>query len=483
MRIAFFISTHLAACSLLGGVPGNDAASGTRLQQLWEQDTLTGDWSGVRERLEQKGVKVTAAYAGEAFGVVRGGFRRGAVYDGLFELGFDADLEKLADWPGAKLHGNGFYPHGASGTGKYARDLGTFSNIDFFDSYRLFEAWFEQSFFNDKLSLRFGQLAMDEEFAAGATDLSPLFINAGFGVATAISGNFPTPIYPIAALGVRLRVEPVQGFFFQAAVYDGNPAPAVLGDASADAARTSEFNHFGTHAALRSDEGALLMGELGYSFNQPPEDREILPEGEPQLEPNATLGGPPRAGQRRGLAGSYKAGFGYHTDTFADIAEVTLTELASSRAPAALRDAEGNWAFYLSADQEVWREAGSETDGLGVFARATFAAPHRNLFSRSIETGAVYRGLWQSSGEDQLGVAFAFFDVSSDVEGAVRDANRADGTCSFKPDYEAVLEVTYRYHIAPWWHVQPDFQWIIHPGGTREFGNALVIGLRTEVQF
>jgi len=441
---------------------------------LWKQDALTGDWGGWRERLTERGVEVTAAYAGETFGVVRGGFRPGAVYDGLLELGLDVDFEKLAGWSGASFRVNGFYPHGASGTDKYARDLGTFSNLDFYDSYRLFEAWFEQSFFGEKLSIRLGQMAMDEEFAAGATDLSPLFINSGFGVATAISGNFPVPIYAIAALGARVRLEPLDGLFFQAAIYDGNPAPAVLGDFSADAAASNEFNHFGTHAALRRDEGALLMGEVGYSFERPAEDREILPEGASRRD------GPLRS---RGLGGSYKAGFAYHTDTFADIREVTLAELGSSNAPDAVRDSEGNWAVYFSADQEVWREGGSETDGLGVFARATFAAPHRNFFSKSIETGAVYRGVWQSEGRDQLGVAFAFYDISRGVEGAFRNTNSRDGTRHASPDYEAVLELTYRYHFAPWWHVQPDLQWILHPGGSRELGNAVVIGLRTELRF
>jgi len=31
--------------------------------------------------------------------------------------------------------------------------------------------------------------------------------------------------------------------------------------------------------------------------------------------------------------------------------------------------------------------------------------------------------------------------------------------------------------------VQPDAQWIIHPGGSRAIDNALVIGLRTIVAF
>ena len=489
---ATFLAGIFISCpaSAVAGPPVHPATQlEVRLQELWTQDTLTGDWLGVRKRLASRGLEFTAVYGGEVFGIVRGGFRQGAVYNGLLELGFDLDLQKLLGWHGAKLHLNGFYPHGASGTDKYARDLGTFSNIDFFDSYRFFEAWFEQSFFAERASVRLGLLAMDEEFAAGATDYSPLFINSAFGVATAISGNFPVPIYAIAALGARLRVEPAEGFFMQAAIYDGNPAPAVLGDFSADAADTNEFNHFSTHFALRRDEGAVMFGEIGYAFNQPIEapETELIPQGQPDPESSAdgtvcALNGK-TVRPVRGLGGSYRAGYAYHTDTFTDVADSYLSALGSSRAPENIRDSEGNWAVYFSADQELWREAGSDTDSVGLFARTTFAPASKNFFSKSIEVGLVYRGLAQSDGRDSFGIGFGYFDVSKQVEAANHAANRADRTEFEEPDYEAVLEITYRYQVTPWWTIQPDFQWIIHPGGSDALNDALVIGLRTVVTF
>jgi len=55
------------------------------------------------------------------------------------------------------------------------------------------------------------------------------------------------------------------------------------------------------------------------------------------------------------------------------------------------------------------------------------------------------------------------------------------------------LEVTYKYQIVDGWTVQPDFQYIIRPGGnipnpndptqTQEIKNAVVIGLRSTVQY
>ncbi len=62
----------------------------------------------------------------------------------------------------------------------------------------------------------------------------------------------------------------------------------------------------------------------------------------------------------RGLAGSYKIGFLYHTDSFADIYDATLSDLGSSLAPGELRDRGPNYAIYANVGQKIWREPGSE---------------------------------------------------------------------------------------------------------------------------
>ena len=56
---------------------------------------------------------------------------------------------------------------------------------------------------------------------------------------------------------------------------------------------------------------------------------------------------------------------------------------------------------------------------------------------------------------------------------------------------ETVFEVSYAAQIAPWWTVQPDFQYITHPGGNVEdpanpgtpVRDAAVIGVRSVLKF
>ncbi len=47
--------------------------------------------------------------------------------------------------------------------------------------------------------------------------------------------------------------------------------------------------------------------------------------------------------------------------------------------------------------------------------------------------------------------------------------------------YELALETFYEWQLFQWAFVQPDLQYIIHPGGT--FPNALVATLRVQISF
>ena len=369
--------------------------------------------------------------------------------------------------------GRWLYPHGPSATEKYVGDTGVFSNIDFYDSVRLYELWLEQGFFDGRIALRIGQLDIDEDFAG--SDFETLFASSDFGNTPMFSSNIPESTYAVLALGARLKIKPFAGFHISLAAYDGNPAPA-LGDPSPDAAASTDFNRHNTNWALRGDEGALLVGEIGYTIN--PRDEPAPTACHFGKDGSSELFALPQK-----LTRTYKAGVAHHTDTFSKIADVQLGNLGSLLAPARPRGAQGDTVFYFVADQELWREPGSTGDGLGIFARAAFAKSDRNFLSRAIETGVIYRGLLQADAGDQLGLGFAFLDVSDRIANATRAANRRDGTHFAAPDFEATIELTYRFQLTPRCATQPDAQWIIHPGASRAIANALVIGLRTTIAF
>ncbi len=436
---------------------------------------LSGDWLGARPALSARGIEFSANYKGEIFGIASGGLARGTVYDGLVALEVNLDFQKLAGWQGLTTHTSFYYPHGTSGTAQYAGDLGTFSNIDFYDSFRLFEAWAQQDFFNGKLSLRAGILAIDSEFAVGGTEYSAFFMNSGFGADIAMSGNVPSPIYAIAALGVRLRFKPTDQLSLMAAAYDGNPAPGVLGDPTPGAAASNESNHHGTQWALRPDEGALLAFEIAYSRNPPEEEQS---DGKSDGKAAAKEAQPERP-----LDGIYTLGVIYHTDRFADTRQITYSNLGSSLAPANVGSHRGDYGIYSTINQQLWRSSNGGPKKLGGFLRAMWAPQDRNFFGFAAETGLVYHGLIAGRDKDQLGIGFAYASISRQSESATRSANSADATHRPLPDFESVIELSYKASLTHAITLQPDIQYIIHPSGTDSVQNALVIGMRVELVF
>jgi porin len=136
-----------------------------------------------------------------------GGIKQGSHYDGLLDVYMDVDFEKAAGWKGLCFHVNGYQIHGTSITARDLSSIASASNIEAFPSTRLDELWFEQKLLSDKVSVRFGELAIDTEFMIA--DSAGAFIDSTFGWTTLSSANLPFsgPIYPFASPGLRVRVQ------------------------------------------------------------------------------------------------------------------------------------------------------------------------------------------------------------------------------------------------------------------------------------
>jgi len=51
------------------------------------------------------------------------------------------------------------------------------------------------------------------------------------------------------------------------------------------------------------------------------------------------------------------------------------------------------------------------------------------------------------------------------------------------PERRWSLSLTYQVQVTRWFMLQPDLQFIINPGGTNDFANAVVIGGRAAIVF
>ncbi len=408
--------------------------------QPTEPKLLGGDLGGLRTGLAATGIKLGVSYIGETLGVVSGGVRRGFVYEGQVGVSLHVDLDKLAGWSGARAHVNAIDVHGRGASRNLlGGNLMVASGIEALPAVRLYKLWLDQSLFDDRLSIRVGQLAADDEFAI--SDTASNLINSTFGFPLITSANMTAggPAYPLPTPGVRVQVKPASDVTLHAAVFSGNPGgQGCFGNPQLCNRNGTTFSFSG---------GTLWLGEAQYALNS---------------EKTAT-----------GLPGTYKLAGWRETGTF-------LNQFTG------VLDRSGDWGIYGIADQMVWRRPGNEDQSLNVFVRAGGVPSDRNLVSWYVDGGIGLKAPLADRPDDVLTLGFAYGKISD----AAARADRAAGPPTAVRDLEAVLELSYSASIAAGWTVQPDLQYVIHPGGnvanptgTGTIGNALVLGLRTTLLF
>jgi porin len=452
----------LATC-LLAASPGF-AQEDKKTDDLKPTDPDTGE-STVEERTlgllpnpwEKKGVKFAVTYIGEVLGNSSGGLKRGSVYEDRINFAADIDFEKLTGLKQLTFHANVFQIDGGGLSRGALYNYMVVSGIEAIPTTRLYEIWFEQKW-GSHLALRAGQLAADYEFmTAKYTDV---FTNASLGWNAGLALNLPSggPSPPLAAMGARLRADLSENVTLLGAAFDGNAAGPGPGDPQ-----------------LRDRYG------INFRVNDPP-----LFIGETQFLWNAKKGDP-------GLDGKFKIGGWRH---FADFSDERFDRTGISLANPGARDPtqhRGDYGIYGVFEQKVFRVKNDDDRGIGVFARATYSPSDRNLIELYADGGVEFVGLDNARPHDKFGVAVGYAKVSRAARALDADFRQRFGKAWPLRDAEAMVTAVYQYEVRAGLNLQPNFQFIHHPGGggTDPLGNlpgrklrdANVIGLRTVLKF
>lgn len=391
-------------------------------QELWPAYTsVKGPALADEAAQEGNGISVEIAYTVDAYANFRGGIRRGTAVLDNFDLALTLDAERILGWSGATFFFYGLGNQGESPTEKLIGDLQTVSNIDAPSTWKLYEAWLDQSLANGKASLRFGLYDLNSEF--DAIESAGLFSNSSHGIGPDYSqtGENGPSIFPTTSLAFRVLVQPVDALYVQAVALDGSSGKAD--------------NPFGTHIVLEKDDGLLIAGEVAY------------------------------------VNGGGKVALGGYTYT----AEFeSVRDVDGSGNPLMTS---GNRGLYVLMDQMIFRERSNPDQGLAVFARAGFANHKVNQLSGYRGGGLVYTGLFAGRDEDQLGLAVAVAMNGNDFKTAQLDAGQpVDGS-------EINVELTYSAQVTPMFSVKPDLQYVINPGTDPSLRNALALGVRLGVVF
>lgn len=408
-------------------------------QQAKAPATMTGEWGGLRTRLRDDGIDLTAGYINEFAANISGGTRHDATDVGQLTFGATIDTEKLFGLRGGKLQTTITYRHGKDLD--LQAGLGTLQQVQEVygrgQTWRLSEFWYQQDL-GKGADLKLGRLTMSSDFGAFSCD----FENLTFCGTPA--GNLVGTYWynsPVSQWGARLRLKRAS-WYVMAGVFESNPNNANRNNFT--------ISHTGA-------QGVTVPVEFGWT---------------PRLGPN-------------GLPGTYKIGVWYNSDHADDVllgtdhrpfAETGLEPLGRT----------GRYGGYVMIQQQLTGRftvdpvtGPKATHGLSVFANITQADRRTSQTDNQIAIGAVYIGAVPGRPDDDIGFAVGQTNVNN--RAAYADLLAAPGTR--RADSEYASELYYSVHVRPWLILRPNVQYIVHPGGYHDANDVVVFGAKSAITF
>ncbi|WP_445221707.1 carbohydrate porin [Bradyrhizobium sp. Pa8] len=453
---AIVLASTMASTGALAGAKDESAAG-------WLAPKWFNEW---HDGLANKGLNFGATYIADNIANVSGGVKRGAIHFGRIDLSVDADLDKLVAWTGGRFYANAFVIYGQGLSRNYVMNLATISEIEALPDQRLYNAYFEQSFFGDRLNIRAGQQAADVEFFDSQTD--DLFINGTFGWPAIKASNLPAggPAPPIAVPGIRIKAALTDNITAFGAVFNGDPS----GPGEAD---PQLRDHHGL--AFRVNDPPWVIGQVRFNYD-------------------IDIGGRP-------LAGNFTPGAWKHYGSFDSqrfTAEgLSIADPGGSGVPARLR---GNYGIFAVIEQVLYRppevkdnSTSASIPGVTAFGRIAYSPPDRNLIDLYVDGGIGFVGFTPGRPLDRFGVAMAYMRISNTARNLDIDTQAFTGVQGPVRSNETLIEMIYEAHIKPGWLIAPYFQYVFRPSGgipnpndptgVSRIGDAAVFGVTTTIRY
>lgn len=344
---------------------------------------------------------------------------------GNLDLRLGVDAAKAWGWDNTRFFVHAIANHGNHPNVKQATAQGI-DNIEVsVHTARIFQAWGEKSFFDERLSLLFGLLDLNSEFQV--TESSAALIHPSFGTGSELAqtGRAGPSVFPLSSLALRGAWKFNDQITLRTAVFDGVPGdPAHLR---------------GTRVRLGHGDGTLLINELSYSNKAGEHDVNKLAVG----------------------AWRYSARFDDLLDTDSDGAPIK-------------RKSNGAYVF---GERTVLKLSEDGARGVDVFLRLGWAASAANQMDKALGAGILWRGPFESRPKDRLTFGVAAEHNSHKWRASKRVAGEAD------PAVEAAYEISYRVAVNEWLSLQPDVQWIRSHGNQAPNKKALLAALRLDISF
>jgi porin len=224
----------------------------------------TGDWGGVRTRLEEAGLTLSLSYTFEWSSVWEGGVARRASTRSLFDANALFDLAPSLGWGGGSIFIDFQSTDGRGG----ASDVGVFQG---FSNVETAELWFEQVFADGMARLKVGKVDANSEFAF--VNSAEEFINPSAGFSPTI---FTLPTYPDPSTSINFFIYPTEWLYAGVGAYDGSGSEGIRtgGRGPASVFDGDDYMYLGEIGATWQgvhggrDEGATAHAGFGFGVGR-----------------------------------------------------------------------------------------------------------------------------------------------------------------------------------------------------------------------
>jgi porin len=388
-----------------------------------------------------QGITPALIYNGAAFTNLRGGLRTGSTYTGTLNLQLTVDGGSLLGWKDTLFYIDGLWIHGGQPS-SFTGDAQGVSSISAPSAVKLYEAWVQKNFLDNRFSALAGLYDLNSEFYR--LQSAGLFLNSSFGIGPefAQSGAEGPSIFPSTSIGARFAYKPAPGIVLRTAVLDGVPLDRPDG----------------SRGVFKHGDGILIVSEAAFLDRPPPSDR-------------------PRSGRfrigRQAMLPPYDEKFAvggwYYSATFDD-----LVDVEPGGQPVRHRGSSG---IYALADGVLFKVNGDSDKRITGFLQAGYGDIRIDRFGSYLGGGLTATGIIAGRDADELGLALAYARNGSHY----MSSQRMQGLPVVGG--EATIELTYLMQVTKWLAVQPDLQYIIHPSTDPTIPNALAFQLRFEISF
>ncbi len=404
---------------------------------------MTGDWGGLRTELSNGGIIFRGHYVNEAAGNPVGGEKQGVQDTGEIMVGADVDSHLLG-WEGGTFHLTITERAGASLSKNYVGNILTVQEI-YGDGQttRLTQLSLEQKLFGGRIDVEAGHINVENDFAS-----SPVYFGGSLWCNFENNAICGTPIaapinssgyiaYPASDWGARIKAYPVKDYYIEAGAYAIDP---TLGDSKN-----------GFKLGLNDADGVFTVMETGV----------VVGEG--------------------GYLGNYRIG-AYYDNSDHSVVQSQLTRYETPQSAAdilslPIEERAGRYGGWVLADQTVELDPGTTKRGVVIFGTLEYGDRETSLLNWFGSAGVLREGTFAGRDKDTLSLGFAVASINS----ALEPIEQRLGSPTSVEEY--MMELNYGISFGPWLNVHPGVQYIWHPSGINEIPNALVLELKTAINF